>query len=284
MFILKKIVVRIFLKLIWLFSNFYKKHFTSAYCYGLNLTIFNTIIHGLGILNYESMRNSGEDNFLKLYFKAIGPAPVIFDIGACSGAYSKFCKELKPQANIYAFEPHPTSFGYLKDTIKNTDITAYNYGLGDKNEQTVIYDTEKYDGSQHASIYKEVLDDLHKYSDTKATKIELKALDEFIINNKISDIDLIKIDTEGNELAVLKGAEKTILANKIKCIQFEFNEMNTISKVFLRDFIKLLNNYDFYRLFSDGVIKINYNPLHFEIFAFQNIIAIRKDIKIPGIN
>lgn len=83
---------------------------------------------------------------------------------------------------------------------------------------------------------------------------------------------------EGNELAVLKGGEKSISEGKIKAIHFEFNEMNVSSRVFFRDFWKLLKDYQIYRLLPREMLEINhYSPLTCEIFAYQNIVAILKE-------
>lgn len=280
---MKKIIGKIFYYIVKNLSKLTSKCFISVYFYKFNLALFQMAIHGLGILNYKSFTESGEANFINSYLNSTGDSPTILDIGACSGSYALYCKKIKPQAKVYAFEPHPSTFKGLKTNTENTDIEVYNFGLGNKNEETVIYDSIKSNGSQHASIYKEVLDDLHKYDDTGATNIQLRILDDFIAEKDINNIDLLKIDTEGNEWAVLQGTLKSLSASKIKCIHIEFNEMNVISKVFLRDFIKLLPDFDFYRLLPDGMIKINYNPLQHELFAFQNIVAVRKDINIKDL-
>ena len=53
--------------------------------------------------------------------------------------------------------------------------------------------------------------------------------------------------------------------------------MNVVSRVYMLDFMKLLNNYDFYRLLPNSMYPLNdYRPLTHEIFGFQNIVAIRK--------
>jgi hypothetical protein len=88
---------------------------------------------------------------------------------------------------------------------------------------------------------------------------------------------LLKIDTEGNELDVLRGAINSINQKKIKAIHFEFNEMNVISRVFFRDIYLMLKDYKLYRLLPYGMTEINvYSPLFCEIFAYQNIVAILK--------
>jgi len=76
------------------------------------------------------------------------------------------------------------------------------------------------------------------------------------------------------------GAIELIKNNKIDVIHFEFNEMNVYSRVFFRDFHELLVNYNFYRMLPDGLVFLgDYNPIYQEIFAYQNIVVIRKDLK-----
>lgn len=77
---------------------------------------------------------------------------------------------------------------------------------------------------------------------------------------------------------VLQGAIKCLERKKIAAIHFEFNEMNVASRCYFRDFWKILDGFNFYRLLPNGMIEIkNYSPLHCEIFAYQNIVAILKD-------
>jgi hypothetical protein len=120
--------------------------------------------------------------------------------------------------------------------------------------------------------------DIHK-SEAIETKISITTLDSIVEKYNIEQISLLKIDTEGNELSVIKGAAKTIAASKINYIQIEFNEMNVISHTFLRDFIRLLPNYKFYRLLPTEMLEIKeYTPLYHELFAFQNIIAVKDNV------
>jgi hypothetical protein len=65
-----------------------------------------------------------------------------------------------------------------------------------------------------------------------------------------------------------------INGGNIKIIQFEFNEMNIVSRVFLKDFYQILKAYKIYRLCETELIPLfHYDSIN-EIFKFQNIIAI----------
>ena len=104
------------------------------------------------------------------------------------------------------------------------------------------------------------------------SKVEMRARLIFLIR-------LLKIDTEGSELKVLLGAAKTLQAQRIDMIQIEFNEMNVVSRVFFRDYFQLLREFDIYRLLPGELLPLrDYRPLYCELFAFQNLLAVRKGL------
>jgi len=67
----------------------------------------------------------------------------------------------------------------------------------------------------------------------------------------------MKIDAEGHELEIFKGAIRMINENKIGMLQFDFNLHNIYSRVFLRDFFRILPNYNIYRLDTERLIPIH---------------------------
>jgi FkbM family methyltransferase len=253
--------------------------FARKIFFKLNRFLFKLSIHGLGIRNNANQYLSGENAFIKNLIKTEAlKNGVVFDVGANIGDYSIFMRENGVVAPIFVFEPHPQTYQQLISNTKNLNLTYFNSGLGDATFETAIFDYKTNNGSQHASIYKEVIEDIHK-SEAIETKISITTLDSIVEKYNIEQISLLKIDTEGNELSVIKGAAKTITASKINYIQIEFNEMNIISHTFLRDFIRLLPNYKFYRLLPTEMLEIKeYTPLYHELFAFQNIIAVKDNV------
>ena len=91
-------------------------------------------------------------------------------------------------------------------------------------------------------------------------------------------IDLLKIDVEGFELEVLKGATQLLQNKRIAMVIFEFNSMNIASHASYTSFEKLLEGYDLYRLMPSAFYPLKgENFLFKEIFAYQNLLAIRRD-------
>jgi FkbM family methyltransferase len=231
-----------------------------------------------GILNYENNNISGESFLIsEILPKYISKheKSVIFDVGANIGNYSSSLAEIYTSCFIYAFEPNFKTFNQLKKNTENLKrIIPINIGLSDKKKEKKIYTYLNELDSEHASLYKEVFSDLHKNNKITSLKINLDCLDEFCKNHKIDTIDFLKIDTEGHEMDVLKGGLQMINGGNIKIIQFEFNEMNIVSRVFLKDFYQILKAYKIYRLCETELIPLfHYDSIN-EIFKFQNIIAI----------
>ncbi|MGG9964525.1 FkbM family methyltransferase [Ferruginibacter sp. SUN106] len=245
----------------------------------LNRLMYKLSVHGMGVLNYENDRVSGEAAFIRFLIKKNKLASgVIFDVGANVGNYSVMLIEKGATAPVYAFEPHPATFAILQKSAEKNKFHAVEMGLSASPMKAKIYDSAESDGSEHASIFRNVIEKIHEYT-VKETDIELTSIDVFVKDNNISNISFLKIDTEGNELNVLKGATGCIANNMIDIIQIEFNEMNIMSRTFLSDIINVLPGFEFYRLLPDSMYPLGkYRPLFHEIFAFQNIVAVRKGI------
>jgi FkbM family methyltransferase len=239
-----------------------------------NRFLFRLSIGGLGILNYRDANESGEKEFLKKHLANRDPGSCVVDVGANKGLYSKMCLDIDPDIRIFAIEPHPVTFETLVDTLQGTRAIPVNVAMGDRAGTLSLYDHSGADGSMHASVYKEVIEDIHG-SKSVSHEVRVTTIDDFMAKESIESLVLLKIDVEGHDLSVLEGARRAIERKQIEAIHFEFNEMNVISRVFLRDFMHILKNYDFYRLLPKGKISFkNYSPLHCELFAYQNIIAI----------
>lgn len=255
-----------------LIYDLYARLFAKNLFINWNKFIFLLSLRGLGILNYKSDKQSGEAYFAISHLSKVKKG-IVFDVGANVGKYSKNLIEVNPNIDIFCFEPHPRTFQKLLSNVNHLGIESFNVGVGSSNGTLKLYDYANNDGSTHASLYKDVIEKIHQ---GKSVEHEVKviSLNTFAIEHKVERVLLLKIDTEGHELEVLKGFEPYIRQNKVDLIHFEFNEMNVASRVFFKDFWEFLPNYDFYRMLQDGLIPIkNYNPVYCEIFAYQNIVA-----------
>ena len=144
----------------------------------------------------------------------------IVDIGAQSGLYSLYAKFL-PNSTFYAFEPFPDTFKLLNDNIALNDITnvnTFNLAISDDDGETMLNTCESHNGLHTLGATP------LRFNDIKQVKVNTTTLDKFFFDKDIS-VDFIKIDTEGYEYFILKGAINTIKKYK-PTIQLEWNKTN----------------------------------------------------------
>jgi FkbM family methyltransferase len=120
-----------------------------------------------------------------------------------------------PDGKHFAFEPLPHLYEFLKEKYSNKDITVYSVALFDKKGETTfnyVLNAPAYSGikKRHYDIPDAEISEL---------KVETNLLDNLIPDSM--QIDFIKIDVEGAELPVLRGAVQTISRCK-PVIIFEF--------------------------------------------------------------
>jgi FkbM family methyltransferase len=234
----------------------------------------------LGLLQHGSLEESGEAFFVKNVLARIIDTKqdaIIYDVGANEGDYAQLVLISFPSCKIYCFEPNPPTAKRLNARFdKNRAVSVHPIGIGAQSGEVILYDYANCDGSCFASVYRDVLVAQSHVAVVREISIPIITLDEFCESHSTSTIDLLKLDTEGHEYAALQGAKKLIRENRIRCIHFEFNEMNVFSRVFLRDFYELLIDYDFFRLRSDGLISLGPYSARNEIFQYHNIVAVQK--------
>lgn len=256
----------------------YRRWFARRRFYAFNKLLFNFSLRGIGILNNEdgTFESTGEAHFLRRMASVWGEHPTILDVGANVGDYSNRIMQLMSGARLYAFEPHPKTFDRLRQEAERHGYAAFNVACGHQRGRLSLYDYRDHDGSIHASLYEDVIASLHR-GQPVAHDVEVITLDDFVEEHGIGKVDLIKIDTEGHEMKVLEGIRKTIAAGKVAVVQFEFNAMNVVSRCFFRDYVEILSGYEWYRLLPDGLVPLGeYSPIFCELFAFQNVVAVRK--------
>lgn len=265
-----------------LILNFYRFIFSRKVFYKFNTTLYYLSLRGLGINNYTDLKASGENFFIKNNIKKQADKYskyIVFDVGANQGNYTELLLKNINNIYVYAFEPHPITFKKLNERfITYNNIKLFNVALSDKIGDSNIYDYLNNDGSTHASLKSQVFSDIH-YQSHISHSVLTSTIDQMTNDNNVEFIHFLKIDVEGMEYEVLKGAKKMITNKKISIIQFEFTKINAISKVFFKDFWDMLsNNYKIYRLLPKGLLQITtYDPTINEIFGFHNYVAIIND-------
>lgn len=282
---MKKIIVKTFRFIFSFLGPNQKRKIVSKLATALEVNLLGLAYKNIGISIVGSLEESGEHYVLEKVVKEKLPNKtnfVFFDVGANIGSYSIMLHNIFPNASIYAFEPNAVTYKVLLENVNShQNINPVNIGLSSAAEKAELFSYETDTVTGHATLYNAVLKDVHRRDDILSQNIDLITLYEFCRQENIYAIDFLKIDTEGHELSVLQGAKEMTENGKISIIQFEFNEMNVISRVFLKDFFELLPSYKFYRINADKLVPLfPYSPRH-EIFRFQNLLAIHNNYLIP---
>lgn len=133
---------------------------------------------------------------------------VILDIGGNIGTTSVYYSHLFPDAKIYTFEPVKDNYAILeKNTAALPNVTTFNVGLGASDSTPTIFAYEDNDNTGGYSLYDLQVDK------AKGEQITVKHAGNFLKENNITHVDLIKIDTEGAEYDILTSMEPEMLAN-----------------------------------------------------------------------
>jgi len=254
---MKKTILRIQKKIN---GKFMQKFFEDLHSFAL---------HGMGYGEGGDFRDSGEVKVINYIRNKAGKNVTLFDVGANIGNYSLLLKDKFPNSSIFSFEPSKKTFEKLKLNIKDKkNILSVNCGLGAKEETRILY--YNYELSGLSSLYKRKWDNYDVDLD-KEEKVKIITLDKFCRDKNINHIDFLKIDVEGNEFNVLKGAQDMLSKRRIRFIQFEFGGQDVDAKTFFRDFWTLLNkNYKFYRIFPGGIYPIKDYTEKREIYSAMN--------------
>lgn len=214
----------------------------------------------LGSIGYKISKKSkilllDEDPFIAIKEKLVGNNIIFFDIGANLGQTIKKMRNHFSNVKIYAFEPSINCFNSLKNKFVDTNLSVHNFAVGSNSGNLEF---NEYSWSALNSLLKRAYGTatiLQTYI------VEVITIDEFCRKNGVSYINLLKTDTEGYELNVLKGALNLMKQNKIQFVYVEifFNE-NYVGQSSFGDIYNFLleNRFELVRFYdilytADGV-------------------------------
>ena len=228
--------------------------------------------------NNDDFERNGESLFLKY---CITDATIVFDIGANVGDYSKIITSTQPNISLHCFEPSPITFSILSNNIITKNVKLNNVGVGSSDGSMDLFTFG--DGSKINSLYKRagLENGWGIQSQRHSEKVKIITLDNYAAVNNITNISFVKVDVEGHELEVLKGAQLLLDNDQIEALQFEYGGTNIDSRVLLKDifdFVSILN-YRLYKITPDGLAYQSRYDQRLENFQYKNFTLINNNIQ-----
>jgi FkbM family methyltransferase len=169
----------------------------------------------------------------------------VIDVGAHKGEFALQLYSILPKAQFYCLEPLHDIFLELQNNLKELpNFKLFNFAVGDRAGETEMY---RSDFSPSSSLRK--MATLHKEtypfsSGEQVEKVTVTTLDELTKELKIEDNLLLKIDVQGYEDRVIRGASNILACSKIIIIETSFCQLYEGQALF-GDIYKMLDEQGF---------------------------------------
>lgn len=170
-----------------------------------------------------------------------GPRPVLFDVGGHVGEYSDAFLKRFPGGEVVLFEPSASHMSEARARLGD-NVDYLQVAVSDREGSATLY--KDADISGLASLTRRDLGHRDVVMNLTET-VQCRTLDSIVAERGIGRIDLLKIDVEGHELDVLRGAAETFASGKIGVVQFEFGGCNLDTRTTLKDFFALFERLGF---------------------------------------
>jgi len=198
--------------------------------------------------DYNHMTTREDDIIEKFRPKDGG---IVVDVGAHYGRYTLIAaKRVGPKGKVIAIEADPNNFDMLNKNIKlnelSENVITLNYAASSNKSKVKLSIPEKKSGH---TIYSSII--TSRAPTVKFMEVNANTLDNLLHENGISleEVNWIKIDVEGAELEVVKGATNILSKSMDISLLIEIHDVGN-GKTLYEPIIDLLNDYNFKKEFE----------------------------------
>lgn len=192
------------------------------------------------------------------------------DVGANRGAWAAaFLEMMPPQGAGLLFDAARPAVKFLHDRFGDRpEIEIFHAAVSDQCGTAVFF--EESDCGETSSL-------VGSFPAESAERVEVKVttLDKEFEERGWTHCDFLKVDAEGYDLHVLKGAGRLLSERKIHLLQFEYNAPWALAGSTLASALELLTGHDYqvFLLKSDGLYDLDYRR-YGEYFGYSNYVAV----------
>lgn len=193
----------------------------------------------------------------------------VFDVGANTGQTTRELLAEFRTGRIFSFEPHPVTFTKLRAAFSSERLILHQVALTDHDGETTLYEYGSTgDGSLMNSLIPNAQFPVRLGYKGKPQQVRCTTIDTFCELNDVRKIDVLKMDVEGGELAVLRGGAEMLRQGRVRFVYLEFNDLYETSDAtggalfpiaeYLAEFgFKYITTYTDFILPADGLFVCN---------------------------
>jgi FkbM family methyltransferase len=203
-----------------------------------------------GAMCIWSVKETFLDQFYTRYGAQIAQDWTVVDIGAALGEFTAYAAQKAPHGEVYAYEPNPQSFALLQVNIllnKLSNVKASCVGVWDR-PGTMQLNLVNGEPLQGKTVFQQP-------DAAQIAEIPVITFDQLVQEMVQAQIDLLKLDCEGAEYAILMGASAESLA-RVQRIVMEYHDLDALHEHSL--LVRFLEN-------SGFSVRLHANPVHTEI-------------------
>ena len=213
----------------------------------------------------------------KLLGESVSSTAILMDIGANIGDWTVQARgildRLGKHGLVYAFEPAQSTYTFLSNRFKADDGVKLNkIALSEHTGEADFFVTGELAGTNS----------LYNSQGAVAEKVQTQKFDDFLISAGLAMVLFVKSDTEGHDMSVLRGAEKSLRAGSVEVWQFEYNHRWVANHSVLKDVFDFIEDkpYRLGKLYGDGIeIYEKWHP-ELERFFEANYVLVRNSSPI----
>ena len=152
---------------------------------------------------------------------------IVFDVGAHTGTTINAFRDMIPQATIHAFEPGPLAFESLEKHYRSAkDVFLNKIAVGDVCGTKTFFENTSLVMSSFLPLGPDGWGKVDR-----EIPVDVTTLDSYCKENQIPRVSVLKIDTQGFDLTVLRGSEGLIANSRIQLILMEFTFIEIYSGI-----------------------------------------------------
>lgn len=224
------------------------------------------------------IESNGEMLVQKRIVAASTPDSVFLDVGANVGDWTAALIGSGVQGRIVAIDPLARNLAAIRGKLVALGYGNFNLvecALSESTGVVKFFTNKDSELSGHDSLF-----DMRAigYSESlECVEVSTRTLDDLAQELAIERIHFLKIDVEGNELSVLKGARGLLGRGGIDFIQIEFGHAARAARVYLHDIVSFIAQYD-YRIFvikPNGLMPLQFTPFTENLYSYINFLIVR---------